>query len=50
MTDAELLDFIATNPYVYPEPEFAAKIHKYRVLEPDEVQVWNDLFNPLFLA
>ena len=50
MSDAELLDFIATNPYVYPEPEFAEKIHKYRVLKPDEVQVWNDLFNPLFLA
>jgi spermidine/putrescine transport system substrate-binding protein len=50
MTDGELLDFIATNPYVYPTPEFAAKIHKYRVLKGDEVQTWNDLFNPIFLT
>ena len=49
MSDKDLLDFIATNPYVYPEPEFAQKIHQYRVLKPDEVQTWNDLFNPLFL-
>jgi spermidine/putrescine transport system substrate-binding protein len=50
MTDAELLEFIATNPYVFPTPEIQEKIHQYRVLQPDEVETWNELFNPLFLA
>jgi hypothetical protein len=26
------------------------KLNNYRVLEGDEVQTWNDLFNPIFLA
>ena len=48
--DKEVLQTIANSPYVFPTPEFATKLHNYRVLEGDEVQTWNDIFNPIFLT
>ena len=35
---------------MFPTPEIETKLNNYRVLEGDEVQTWNDLFNPIFLA
>ena len=35
---------------MFPTAEFATKLHNYRVLEGDEVQTWNDIFNPIFLT
>jgi hypothetical protein len=35
---------------VFPDAEFAKKLHNYRVLEGDEIQTWNDIFNPIFLT
>ena len=48
--DKEVLQTIATSPFVFPTPDFAEKLHNYRVLEGDEVQTWNDIFNPIFLT
>jgi spermidine/putrescine transport system substrate-binding protein len=50
LSDKEVLETIATSPYVFPTPEIEPKLHNYRVLEGDEVQTWNDIFNPIFLA
>jgi len=46
----EVLQTIADSPYVFPTPEIEPKLNNYRVLEGDEVQTWNDLFNPIFLT
>ena len=46
----EVLQTIASSPYVFPDADFAARLHNYRVLEGDEVQTWNDIFNPIFLT
>jgi len=46
----EVLETIANSPYVFPTPEIEPRLNNYRVLEGDEVQTWNDLFNPIFLA
>jgi spermidine/putrescine transport system substrate-binding protein len=48
--DKEVLQTIASSPYVFPTADFAARLHNYRVLEGDEVQTWNDIFNPIFLT
>ena len=48
--DKEVLQTIANSPYVFPDAEFAKKLHNYRVLEGDEIQTWNDIFNPIFLT
>ena len=45
-----VLEQIVNSPYVYPPPDMEAKLHNYRVLEGDEVQVWNDIFSPVFLT
>lgn len=44
----EVLDTIANSPYVFPTPELEDKLFNYRVLEGDEVEQWNDLFQPIF--
>ncbi len=43
-SDKEILDKVLGSPLVYPTPEIAAQVHRYRVLTPDEEQQWNDLF------
>ena len=44
----EVLETIASSPYVFPTPELEAKLYNYRVLEGDEVEQWNDLFLPIY--
>ncbi|HYF10731.1 MAG TPA: spermidine/putrescine ABC transporter substrate-binding protein [Actinomycetota bacterium] len=44
----EVLNTIANSPYVFPTPELEDKLYNYRVLEGDEVEQWNDLFQPIF--
>jgi spermidine/putrescine transport system substrate-binding protein len=44
----EILDKVLGSPLVYPTPEIAAQVHRYRVLTPDEEQQWNDLFVPIY--
>ncbi len=48
--DKTVLETIASHPAVFPTPEVEAKLYNYRVLEGDEVEVWNDLFNPIFIS
>ncbi len=46
--EAELLNAVATSPFVFPTPEIGEKVHSYRVLSVDEEQQWNDLFVPIW--
>ena len=48
--DKAVLEQVVTSPYIYPTPEIESKLHNYRVLEADEVQTWNDIFNPIFIS
>lgn len=44
----DVLQTIASSPYVFPTAEIESKLHTYRVLEGDEIQQWNDIFLPIF--
>ena len=44
----EVLQTIASSPYVFPTPDIESKLHTYRVLEGEEIQQWNDIFLPIF--
>ncbi|MGI8941691.1 MAG: polyamine ABC transporter substrate-binding protein [Actinomycetota bacterium] len=35
---------VAESPLVFPTPEMETKLHRYKVLDEDEEQEWNDLF------
>lgn len=48
--DKEVLETIVNSPFVFPTPELESKLYNYRVLEGDEIERWNDLFNPLFIS
>jgi spermidine/putrescine transport system substrate-binding protein len=47
-SDKAILDQVLGSPLVYPTPAIAEKVHRYRVLTPDEEQVWNNLFVPIY--
>jgi spermidine/putrescine transport system substrate-binding protein len=47
---AEVLNTIASSPYVFPDDELAARLYSYRVLDGEEIQQWNDLFQPIYLS
>ena len=46
----EVLQTIVSSPFVFPTPELEANLYNYRVLEGDEIEQWNDLFNPIFIS
>jgi spermidine/putrescine transport system substrate-binding protein len=48
--DKEVLETIVNSPFVFPTPELEANLYNYRVLEGDEIEQWNDLFNPIFIS
>jgi spermidine/putrescine transport system substrate-binding protein len=48
--NAEVLGTIASSPYVFPPADLSAKLYKYRVLQGDEIQQWNDVFQPIFIS
>jgi spermidine/putrescine transport system substrate-binding protein len=48
--DKEVLETIVGSPFVFPTPELEANLYNYRVLEGDEIEQWNDLFNPIFIS
>jgi spermidine/putrescine transport system substrate-binding protein len=39
---------LATSPMIFPRAQDLKKLHRYRVLTPDELVVWNDLFQPIY--
>jgi len=46
----EVLQTIVSSPFVFPTPELEANLYNYRVLQGDEIEQWNDLFNPIFIS
>jgi spermidine/putrescine transport system substrate-binding protein len=48
--DKAVLETIATSPFVFPPPELEATLYNYRVLEGEEIEQWNDLFQPIFIS
>jgi len=46
--DKAVLEAVLKSPLVFPTPEIAANVHRYRVLTPEEEQQWNDLFVPIY--
>jgi spermidine/putrescine transport system substrate-binding protein len=47
-SDKTVLESVLKSPLVYPTPEVAANVHRYRILTPEEEQQWNDLFVPIY--
>jgi spermidine/putrescine transport system substrate-binding protein len=39
---------VADSPLVFPTPEMYESVNRYRVLDQDEEQQWNDLFSPIY--
>ncbi|MGZ8651446.1 MAG: ABC transporter substrate-binding protein [Actinomycetota bacterium] len=39
---------VADSPLVFPTPEMYGRLHGYRVLTPEEQQVWDQIFQPIF--
>lgn len=39
---------VADSPLVFPTPDMYERLHGYRVLTPEEQQVWDQLFQPIF--
>jgi spermidine/putrescine transport system substrate-binding protein len=39
---------VADSPLVYPTADMYSRLHGYRVLTPEEQQVWDQLFQPIF--
>jgi spermidine/putrescine transport system substrate-binding protein len=36
---------VASSPLVFPTPEMESRLHHYKNLDPEEEQVWNELFD-----
>jgi spermidine/putrescine transport system substrate-binding protein len=36
---------VAESPLVFPTPEMESRVHSYKTLNPEEEQVWNELFD-----
>ncbi len=47
-SDKTVLESVLKSPLVFPTPEVAANVHRYRILTPAEEQQWNDLFVPIY--
>jgi spermidine/putrescine transport system substrate-binding protein len=39
---------VADSPLVFPTPEIYSQLHGYRVLTPEEQQVWDQIFQPIY--
>jgi spermidine/putrescine transport system substrate-binding protein len=46
--EADVLNQIASSPYVFPPPDL--QTYSYRVRTGDEIQQWNDIFQPVFIS
>jgi spermidine/putrescine transport system substrate-binding protein len=36
---------VASSPLVFPTPEMESRLHSYKILDPEEEALWNDLFD-----
>ena len=48
--DAEYLRGVAESPLVFPTPEMEGRLHSYRVLDEEEEEQWNELFQEVAQA
>ena len=46
--DKEYYSTLATSPLIFPKTADYSKLHRYRVLEQDELDVWNGIFQPIY--
>jgi spermidine/putrescine transport system substrate-binding protein len=46
----EVLQTIADSPYVFPTTEIEERLYSYREFTGEELQQWNDLFQPIFVS
>lgn len=44
---AALLD-LADSPLIFPSPADYSRLHRYRVLDPEEEKTWNSIFEPIY--
>jgi spermidine/putrescine transport system substrate-binding protein len=47
-SDKTDLEALVTDPLIFPKPADYAKLHRFRVLSPDELKTWNALFEPIY--
>ena len=46
--DKQSLEQLADSPLIFPSKSDYSKLHRYRVLDPDEEKIWDDLFEPIY--
>ncbi len=46
--DKELLTTLADSPLIFPSPQMLSRLHRYRTLSPQELEVWNQIFEPVY--
>jgi spermidine/putrescine transport system substrate-binding protein len=46
----EVLQTIASSPYVFPTPDLESRLVSYREFTGEELEQWNDLFQPIFVS
>ena len=46
--DRESLLEIADSPLVFPTAAMESKLYRYATLTPEEVPVWNQIFEPVY--
>ncbi|MGH8963512.1 MAG: polyamine ABC transporter substrate-binding protein [Jatrophihabitantaceae bacterium] len=46
--DKQSLEQLADSPLIFPSKSDYSKLHRYRVLDPGEEKIWDDLFEPIY--
>jgi spermidine/putrescine transport system substrate-binding protein len=46
--DKASLEELANSPLIFPSKADYSKLHRYRVLDPDEEKVWDKIFEPIY--
>jgi spermidine/putrescine transport system substrate-binding protein len=46
--DKKTLNYLATSPLIFPSANEFQRLHRYRVLSKTELNVWNQLFEPIY--
>jgi spermidine/putrescine transport system substrate-binding protein len=47
-SDKADMEQIATSPLIFPSVADYSKLHRYRVLDPEEEKVWDSIFEPIY--
>ena len=46
--DQARLDALANSPLIFPSAQELERVHRFRVLTPQEEKEWNSIFNPIY--